>query len=1104
MKKLKIGKNNIIKALIILLIGLVVTILSTRFYVNDIESNKRNQYLDTCNKIKNKIFEKLGDHSQLLLSGTSFFAASNEVTRKEWKKYNEIHLKNNLMNGVQGLGYSLIIKPSELKSHLNKIKAEGFPEYKIKPNGLRETYTSIIFLEPFSGRNIRAFGYDMFTEPIRRKAMEIARDSNMTLISGKVTLVQETNNDIQSGILMFAPVYQNGQPTNNIDERRKAIIGWVYSPFRMNDLMNGILSNLDVFKDNQIHLEIYDNENISKESLLYDSKPKDSIKQKDIQNRMFKTSLNFNNNKWTLVFSKSSEESVFLNREVILIFISGLTISFLFFGLFISSIITQSKAEQIAEKLTINLKEASQYARNLIEVSIDSLVTISPEGKITDVNKATEVITGYNRNELIGSDFADYFLQPNLARIGYQKVFLDGQVIDYPLEIKNKNGNVFDVLYNASLYRNDNGEILGIFAAARDISERKKIEALVKEKYDLLLKHSQNVPGVIYQFQSYPDGSSRFPFSSKGIWEVYEVKPEDVIDDASIVFTRLHKDDYNGVVESITYSRESLNIWKYDYRVVLPTRGIRWLRGIASPERIHDGSTLWHGYIQDITESKLLEEILKESESRFRNMADTAPVLMWISGIDKLCYYFNKVWLEFTGRTIEQEYGNGWAEGVHPDDLDRCIDIYVNSFDKRESFSMEYRLKHNSGEYRWILDNGKPRFLDNGEFIGFIGSCTDISELKEIQEELKFNKERWEFAIEGSNDGLWDWYVSSNSVFFSPRWKSMLGFAENELENTLEDWSKRVHPEDLDFVNKEINNHLEGLTPLYITEHRELCKDGTYIWILDRGKVIQKDTNGKPIRMIGTHADITERKLIEKEILHKNKELAEMNASKDKFFSIIAHDLKSPFNGFLGLTKLMAESPETLTLNEITEISVALQNSAKNLYSLLENLLEWSRMQRGMISYTPEKVMLKYLVDQNFGILKNSANQKNIKLIEHLPYNYEVTADIPMLNTVLRNLISNSIKFTEKGGTIEVGLKDEAQTKAIYIKDNGIGMDDDIKNKLFKLEEKVSRPGTEGESSTGLGLLLCKDFIEKHSGKIWVESQVDKGSTFYFTINKTI
>jgi PAS domain S-box-containing protein len=374
---------------------------------------------------------------------------------------------------------------------------------------------------------------------------------------------------------------------------------------------------------------------------------------------------------------------------------------------------------------------------------------------------------------------------------------------------------------------------------------------------------------------------------------------------------------------------------------------------------------------EDITKRKIAEIELRESEEQYHNLADSGLALIWTAGTDKLCNYFNEPWFKFTGRTLEQEIGNGWAEGVHPMDLDQCIETYVNAFDKRETFAMEYRLRHVSGEYRWLLDKGTPNYNINGEFIGYIGHCFDINDLKQAAAEIKI----------------------------------------------------------------------------------------------------------------------------------KNEELHQLVAEKDKFFSIIAHDLRSPFNSFLGLTQIMAEELPRLTMEEIQKIAVNMRSSATNLFRLLENLLQWSRIKQGSIAYTPEVVQLLPIVDESIEMVLESARNKGIEITYDIPIGLTVFADGNMLQTVIRNLVSNAVKFTPKEGKIIFSAKVTNESSIlISIKDTGIGMSKAMIDNLFNIKEQTNRKGTEGEPSTGLGLLLCKEFIGKHGGTIWVDSEEEKGSTFYFVI----
>ena len=235
------------------------------------------------------------------------------------------------------------------------------------------------------------------------------------------------------------------------------------------------------------------------------------------------------------------------------------------------------------------------------------------------------------------------------------------------------------------------------------------------------------------------------------------------------------------------------------------------------------------------------------------------------------------------------------------------------------------------------------------------------------------------------------------------------------------------------------------------------------------------------------------------------KELLKANAEKNKFFSIIAHDLKSPFSNFLAVTQTLEEMLPQLTTDEIRSFASSMHKSATVLYRLLENLLQWSRIQRGLITYEPREFQINSLITESVSMYKDTAKNKEIEISLYVPENLKAYADVNMLQTVVRNLLSNSIKFTPRGGKIFINAKtlDEEYIE-ISIRDTGIGMPPAIADNLFRIDVKTNRDGTEGEPSTGLGLLLCKEFVEKNKGKIYLESEENAGTTFHFTVPRKI
>jgi len=344
--------------------------------------------------------------------------------------------------------------------------------------------------------------------------------------------------------------------------------------------------------------------------------------------------------------------------------------------------------------------------------------------------------------------------------------------------------------------------------------------------------------------------------------------------------------------------------------------------------------------------------------------------------------------------------------------------------------------------------------------------------------------------------------VQTGDAVFNEVWANIVGYTLAELAPvSIKTWEFLTNAEDYIYCNEILNKHFADELPYYDCDFRMKHKNGHWVWIHVRGRVVTRSEDGKPLMMFGTHTDITGRKQVE-ETLRKNEEnLQKINAEKDKFFSIIAHDLRSPFNGFLGLTEIMVEGLAGMTMEEIQKIAILLRKSATNLYSLLSNLLEWSRMQRGLTAFVPSSFILRPKISENIALVKDAADKKEILINYTVAEDLSVFADENMLGGVLRNLLNNAVKFTPKGGVIMISARQNSeQYVEISVRDTGIGMNKNLMDNLFHLDVTTSRKGTDGESSTGLGLMISKDFIEKNGGKLSIESLEGVGSVFCFTV----
>ncbi len=280
------------------------------------------------------------------------------------------------------------------------------------------------------------------------------------------------------------------------------------------------------------------------------------------------------------------------------------------------------------------------------------------------------------------------------------------------------------------------------------------------------------------------------------------------------------------------------------------------------------------------------------------------------------------------------------------------------------------------------------------------------------------------------------------------------------------------------------------------TEYEDIVK-GFEIGAVD---YVTKPFNAKELlSRVFTHLELSfSKKYIEKQ----NNELHELNATKDKFFSIIAHDLKNPFSGIIGLSNILVNEYKDLDKDTVGEYHELILDSAEKGYRLLENLLNWSSAQTGRLEYNPQINNLQCFIKEELQLLNTNAEQKNIKLLAEVPENTFAFFDHNMIETVIRNLVSNAIKFTKPGGSVSIIASNQDEMVQIEVKDNGVGISDEDQKKLFRVDVHHSTSGTNNEEGTGLGLVLCKEFVEKNGGKIRVESVEGRGSRFIFTLNK--
>lgn len=584
-------------AWVVLTLSLLLTGAAWHLTESAVKANAKERFEFQTQDLTAMINKRLEGYETALRAGAGFFHGSQEVTRAEWHHYVASLRVQKILPSIQGMGFSLMLPPEDVEAHIAEIRSEGFKNYSIHPDGIRNPTSTVVFMEPFDRCNRQNFGYDMFSEPVRREAMIQAMETGEPAVSGRVTLLQDRGKCAANGFLMFVPVYHKSKPLQTPEERRAAILGFVFSPLRAADLMRGIIDSEKM----GITFEIHDGTTPSNNTLIYDHSPSPAAPRPGTVK------------KWP-----EDDFSKLIPLEICM------------------------RPWTIFVQTTKNHRPPAEHHLPMLVAGSGAAI------------------------------------------------------------------NLFLFLIIASLSR-----------------AKRRIETTDSQIRKLLLAVEQSPHGIIIT-------------------------------------------DTNACVE---YANPAFSR----------------LTGFTLPE--------------------ILGKNLRMLQS---------------------------------GQTPKETYQDLWQ-----------------TLRRGEVWRGEFINRHKNGGIYTEHAIISPVVQPNGNITHYLAIKEDITLRKEMEIELKTAKERWEFALEGGKLGVWDWHLPSNTVYFSPRWKRILGFADDEIAPVLDEWESRVHPDDIERVMAAIQEHILGITPVYEAEHRLRGKDGNYISVMDRGMIVSYSDDGKPLRMIGTHTDVS-------------------------------------------------------------------------------------------------------------------------------------------------------------------------------------------------------------------------------------------------------
>lgn len=1214
--KLKSFKGYKFIPFLVLCVG-VISSLNLFFFVRHWERSNISAKVYSLGEDRALLFENsVHDHVDLLRAVASLYISSESVERNEFRSFSLFILKNH--NDLLDVDWLPRIRESERIAYENRVSREINANYKIKiltaqdnliDTDIRKEYFPIDYVEPFD-KNKAILGFDVSSDPVRKSAMDEARDAGESTATAKIKLLRGNKGDV--GCRMFMPIYKNGFPSDTLEQRRENLIGFVSLLFEIKGAFDSAIRYTQPIG---LNTYIYDVTTDGNEELLYYHRARLQAKHDRVSvgkysvyygiefSKIFKIA----DRSWKIVCRPSlgfmERNKVWQSWAFLLL---GLIFTLLV-TIYIASILNRTeKIELLVKQRTAELKESQERYKTLFDSSRDAIMTASPDRGFLSGNKATlemfkcedeEEFKSFDPSKLSpeyqpdgqlssvksqemmrialekGSnsfewvhkriDGEEFFASVLLSRMQVRDdIFLQATVRDitdrkkaeealseavqfnkeiissatqgivvidrqFRILIWNKflemgsglsasevlNKNLFEVLpflKNTGLLeralngefvttgdipyvkkpegkgwmhcfcgpcRNTKGEVTGIVVVVSEISERKDMEDNLRANEERFRTLVANVPGVIYRCLN--DSAWTMKFISNKVHEMCGYPAEDFIDNrirsyASIILP----EDKDMVWKSIQDSISKKQPYDISYRIINAEGKLMYIHEKGQGVFSQEGNLLYlDGVMLDITAQYQSEEQIRKLFAG----VEYSPAIVVITDNKGNIEYVNKKFVDVTGYSLEE------AKGKNPRILksgERKAEFYKQLWDtilSGKDWEGEFHNKKKNGELYWEYARISPIKNDKGEITNFIAIKEDITGKKLTEEKLNKAYKTTNSIIENAPFGI---YIVNNrgSVEYVNPAMLVIGGSTKEQFLSLNMF---------DFPLFQAIGLSDKIRECFASGNSFRMDSIEYTSYFGKKKTFRNFygillEEGEANKVLIVVEDITERKRLEK--------------MKDEFVNTVSHELRTPLSIMReGISQILEGMHGKVNPKQRHFLVVSL-NGIDRITRIVNNLLDLSKIESGRIELKIEPVDFTEIVKSVGSVLKSVAEIKKLKI----KYNFaqpkiEIPADKDRITEVFLNLINNAIKFTDKG-YIQVNVVDKGDCVESSIVDTGIGIAEEDAPKLFTKFEQFGRPAVVIEKGIGLGLVICKGIVELHGGKIWVSSQLGKGTTITFTI----